>query len=139
MTEHDPMLGVESWALEFSTLHPRVRVFLNPYFMIDLSTVRIRPTRLRGSIYALGGTVLFRRGTLNAEYYPPLNRGVDLATVGGMRIMAHEWTDLDPTYGYYRTEPRFEFMPAIVKKDFVSGVATGGGGGTGQDGAGGRT
>lgn len=117
MSTTDPILSVESWALEFGTLHPRVRVFLKPYFGMNLQTVRIRPTRLRGSIYALGGTILFRRGTLNAEYDPPVNRGVDLATVGGMRIMAHElfhiqqwrrgrlrflWSWLGGLFGYLR-------------------------------------
>lgn len=101
------MVGVEEYALKHGLLHPAAVKFLQPYFEIDLGLVKVnakwgRTSALGTGVWVLAATIVAQRGKLNAEFEQwqvdlpdgrighNSNRAVDLSTVHGMRILAHE-------------------------------------------------
>ncbi len=103
-------MTVEDYANTYGRLHPKVIKFLQGYFdsfTYDLGNVRVNvnfgATSASGSaIWVLASTVVVRKGKLNAEFkqwqvdkgdgklWWKNNRAIDLATPGGMRVLAHE-------------------------------------------------
>ena len=104
----DDMINyIQQYALQHGRLHSRVRDFLAPYFpTIDLRDVRVnaklgRISAKSTSIWVLGKTVFVMRGKLNlkrqewtsirdGKLWHHNNEAIDLATVYGMRTLAHE-------------------------------------------------
>lgn len=100
-------LSVEDYALEHGRLHPQAVAFLTQYFDIDLGLVKVnakhgKTSALGTAVWVLADTIMAERGKLNAKFEQwPVelsdgrtgynsNRAIDLATVHGMLILAHE-------------------------------------------------
>ncbi len=103
-------MTVEEYANTYGRLHPTIIEFLKEYFVrfeYDLErvlvNVKLGTTSASGSaIWVLASTVLVQKGSLNAELkqwtvdkgdgklWWKNNRAIDLATPGGMRVLAHE-------------------------------------------------
>lgn len=103
-------MTVEEYAKTHGRLHPEIVAFLRGYFVgrgFNLQRVKVNvklgATSASGSgIWALGSTVVVRKGKFNAEFkqwtvnggdgklWWANNRAIDLATPAGMRVLAHE-------------------------------------------------
>lgn len=101
------MLGVEAYACEHGRLHPQARAFLQKYFEISLNRVKVnakhgKTSALGTAVWVLTDTIMAQRGLFNAEFKQwtvnlpdgrtgiNSNRAIDLTTVHGMKILAHE-------------------------------------------------
>lgn len=87
-------LGVEEYALRHGRLHAQARAFLQQYFDIGLYRVKVnakygKTSALGTSVWVLAGTIMAQRGRLNAEF-GSVSQAIDLATVRGMKVLAHE-------------------------------------------------
>ncbi len=103
-------MTVEEFAKTHGRLHPKVSEFLSQYFdplRFHLRRVKVNvkfgSSSASGSgIWALGSTVVVRKGKFNAEFkqwtvekgdgklWWQNNRAIDLSTPAGMRVLAHE-------------------------------------------------
>ena len=102
-------MKVEEYAKKKGRLHPAILAFLTPYFEgFDLHRVKVRITpgntsALGTSVWVLADRIMVQRGKFNQEFrqwvsrtdadgtiWHKSNGAVDLATVPGMVILAHE-------------------------------------------------
>lgn len=91
-------LSVEEYARRRGRLHPDAVAFLQQYFdeenHLNLHRVRVnvkhdRTAFLNVSAWVMRDLIIVRRGRLNANAMA-VPQAIDLATVSGMRVLAHE-------------------------------------------------
>ncbi len=102
-------MKIEEYAKIRGLLHPAITAFLAPYFEgFDLHRVKVRITAgntsaLGTSVWVLADRIMVQRGKFNKEFkqwvsrtdldgtiWHKSNGAIDLATVPGMVILAHE-------------------------------------------------
>lgn len=101
-------MTVEQYAVRYGRLHPKAIEFLSQYFeRFDLGRVKVsvKPgvtSAKDTSVWVLASTIIAQRGKFNAKFeqwsrtdengviWHDSNRALDLATIMGMRILAHE-------------------------------------------------
>ena len=119
---------VEEHAERYRKLHPDVRKALQPYFDIDLKSVKVKlidysPTT---TIWTLGDVIVVKRGVLNFEYkstsemrdgklWHTGNGALDLSTDAGIQVLAHEIKHCEQ----WRLIPRWKYLlwylPGVVR------------------------
>lgn len=130
VTDH----GVEAHALTFNRLHPKVVKYLQPLFGLDLDlkTVRLivypkNTSYLGTAVWVLGDRIVWLQTHFNQEFaqwrvdkgdgrnWYKSNGAVDLATEGGMSILAHELKHVHQSRSLPWWKSLWRFGVGIVK------------------------
>lgn len=121
-------MKIEAHAKRYGNLHPAIREALQGYFKIRLDTVEVKLVTFApiSTIWTLADVVVAKYGTLNFELireehekdgkrWTTTNRTVDLSTISGVRILAHELKHCEQ----WRLTPRWKYLlwylPSLFK------------------------
>ncbi len=123
-------MTAEQYAEQYGKLHVKIRSVFQPYFNIDLKSVKVklieRTDLIDATIFVVADTIVVMRSTLNFSYTQESfekdgklwhrgNGALDLSTDAGIQILGHEIKHCEQ----WRLTPRWKYLlwylPGVVR------------------------
>ncbi len=122
-------MTVERYLKQHGKLHPTIRKVLQPYFEIDLKSIKVQlidhTDLIKVTIFVIADTIIVMRGILNFPYisesfdrdgelWHRSNGAVDLSTDAGLKTLGHEIKHCEQ----WRLTPRWKYwlwyLPGVI-------------------------